>query len=53
MVSTEAYVCNEKGGKLALEVIPLNGGQDLKATEVELDMKYCGLVSSCFFFSVE
>lgn len=37
---TQAYVCNAKGEKLTLQNITLPA---LKASQVELDMKYCGL----------
>ena len=37
---TQAYVCNARGENLILQDITL---PPLKATQVELDMKYCGL----------
>ena len=36
----QAYVCNEKGGKLQLQDIEL---PPLKATQVEIDMTHCGV----------
>lgn len=39
-LKTQAYVCKAKGEKLQLMEITL---PDLQATDVELDMTFCGL----------